>query len=156
MIIVELYGEHQAQLRRYATSLTQDADRAEDLVAETLLRALINLDLLDRLNPYQRRAWLFRVLRNRFIDEQRARRREQQLLEQLAQDDQGSFQAPPAVDILGLAPEKYRGLIEMRYYQGMTSDEIGRRTGLPAATVRSRLRLAIKWLQKHTKLHPYD
>lgn len=61
-------------LRAFAISLAGDADRADDLVQDTLLRALANIDrfqLGTNLN-----AWLFTILRNLFHSEYRKRRRE--------------------------------------------------------------------------------
>ena len=82
--IADLYTEHQAPLTRYAMKLAHDPHRADDLVQETILRAMAHIDRLRRLNPYQRKAWLVRVLRNRFFDEQRAAKRRERLLGQLA------------------------------------------------------------------------
>ena len=81
--IAEIYTINAPELRRFALSLARDADRADDLVSDTMLRAMAHLSLLGQLNPYQRRAWLYRTLKNRFLDEQRARQREQALLEQM-------------------------------------------------------------------------
>jgi RNA polymerase sigma-70 factor (ECF subfamily) len=151
LTIADLYGEFEDRLRRYAVSLARDADRAEDLVQETYIRAMAHLPLLSQLKPYQRRAWLYRVLKNRFLDEQRAARREQALLEQLAQDVQ-MVGAPAWASSLAWfdeVPEQYREVLHKRHLLGMTSEEIGRELGVPAATVRSRLYLARKWLRAH-------
>ena len=151
LTIAELYEEYDDRLRRYATSLARDADRAEDLVQETFIRAMAHLPLLNRLKPYQRRAWLYRVLKNRFIDEQRARLREQALMEQLAQDTEGFSASTVALSLAWFdqIPERYRDVLYKRYLLAMTSKEIGRELGVPAATVRSRLYLARKWMRAH-------
>ncbi len=61
-------------LRAFAISLTGSLDRADDLVQETLLRALSNLDRFERGTNLQ--AWMFTILRNLFHSEYRKRRRE--------------------------------------------------------------------------------
>ena len=71
--IADIYSTNVPELRRFALNLARDADRAEDLVSDTLLKAMSHMSLLEQLNPYQRRAWLYRTLKNRFIDEQRSR-----------------------------------------------------------------------------------
>lgn len=59
-------------LRAFARSLARDADRADDLVQETIVKALGNL---DRFEPGTNvRAWLFTILRNLFFSELRKRR----------------------------------------------------------------------------------
>ena len=51
-------------LRAFAISLSGNGDRADDLVQETLLRALANIDSFQPGSNLP--AWLFTILRNRF------------------------------------------------------------------------------------------
>jgi RNA polymerase sigma-70 factor (ECF subfamily) len=60
------------RLRALAMSLTGSGDRADDLVQETMLRALTHI---DQFQPGTNlRAWLFTILRNQFNSEYRQRR----------------------------------------------------------------------------------
>jgi RNA polymerase sigma-70 factor (ECF subfamily) len=61
-------------LRAFAVSLAGNVDRADDLVQETLLRALANIDSFKVGTNLS--AWLFTILRNQFRSEYRKRRRE--------------------------------------------------------------------------------
>src|SRR5437016_7099306 len=61
-------------LRAFAISLSGNGDRADDLVQETLLRALANIDSFQPGSNMP--AWLFTILRNLFRSEYRKRRRE--------------------------------------------------------------------------------
>jgi RNA polymerase sigma-70 factor (ECF subfamily) len=71
-------------LRAFALSFSGSADRADDLVQETLVRAIANI---DKFTPGTNMpAWLFTILRNRFRSEYRTRRRE-------VEDPEGSYQA---------------------------------------------------------------
>jgi len=71
-------------LRAFAISLCGQADRADDLVQDTLLRALSHI---DRFQPGTNlNAWLFTILRNLFRSEYRKRRRE-------VEDADGSYAA---------------------------------------------------------------
>ena len=152
MTLADIYEEYEGRLRRYAMSLVQDSDRSDDLVQETFIRAMAHLELLGQLNRHQRQAWLFRVMKNRFIDEQRARQRRQDLAVRLSQE--AWFSVLTSADEMGQdlfesIPERYRELLHQRYVLSMNSTEIGREMSIPAATVRSRLHLAIKWLRAH-------
>ena len=61
-------------IRAFAMSLTGNADRANDLVQETLLKAWAHRDSFEPGTNMQ--AWLFTILRNQFRTEYRKRRRE--------------------------------------------------------------------------------
>jgi len=60
------------RLRAFAFSLTASSDRADDLVQETMVRALTHI---AQFQPGTNlRAWLFTILRNQFNSEYRQRR----------------------------------------------------------------------------------
>jgi RNA polymerase sigma-70 factor, ECF subfamily len=61
-------------LRAFAISLSGEADRADDLVQETVLKAWRHLDTFAE--GTNLRAWLFTILRNTFLSDLRARRDE--------------------------------------------------------------------------------
>src|ERR1700684_1310266 len=61
-------------LRAFAISLCGHVDRADDLVQETMLRALAHIDSFQPGTNMP--AWLFTILRNLFRSEYRKRRRE--------------------------------------------------------------------------------
>ena len=83
-------------LRAFAISLSGDVDRADDLVQDTLVRALANV---HRFEPGTNlNAWLFTILRNLFHSEYRKRRRE-------VEDADGSYAAA-----LRTAPEQHAHL----------------------------------------------
>ena len=71
-------------LRAFAISLSGQVDRADDLVQDTLLRALSHIDRFERGTNLN--AWLFTILRNLFHSEYRKRRRE-------VEDADGSYAA---------------------------------------------------------------
>ena len=71
-------------LRAFAISLSGNVDRADDLVQDTLMRALANI---HRFEPGTNlNAWLFTILRNLFHSEYRKRKRE-------VEDADGSYAA---------------------------------------------------------------
>ena len=61
-------------LRAFAISLSRNADRADDLVQETLVRAIAGIGSYQPGSHMS--AWLFTILRNLFRSEYRKRRRE--------------------------------------------------------------------------------
>jgi RNA polymerase sigma-70 factor (ECF subfamily) len=69
-------------LRAFAISLSGNVDRADDLVQETLLRAIANIESFQPGTNMS--AWMFTILRNLFRSEYRKRRRE-------VEDTDGSY-----------------------------------------------------------------
>jgi len=152
MTLDQLYDEHESLLYGYALRLTRDADRADDLVQDALVRAMGHLQLLGVLARPQRQAWLYRTLKNLFLDEEQKRRRQAQLLQEIAREwvFQGSSALDEApVDPFEHVPERFRDVVEMHYRWGMSSQEIATRLEIPAATVRSRLHLALKEMRRN-------
>ncbi|MCH8290401.1 RNA polymerase sigma factor [Candidatus Poribacteria bacterium] len=150
MKLSELYEGFEAKLHRYAMRLVRDSHEAEDLVQKTFLRAMGHIGLLSQLNLHQRNAWLRQTLKNLFLDEQRTRQREQFAVEQLIWQAQIAYQPVLDVvcqDIFNHIPERYRDVLHKRYVLGMNSEEIACEMEVPAATVRSRLHVALKWLR---------
>ena len=89
-------------LRAFAISLCGNVDRADDLVQETLLRALANIDSFQPGTNMS--AWLFTILRNHFRSEYRKRRRE-------VEDSDGHY-----AETLKSQPEQY-GQVEYREFR---------------------------------------
>ncbi|QGY02183.1 sigma-70 family RNA polymerase sigma factor [Methylobacterium mesophilicum SR1.6/6] len=132
-------------LRRYARSLTRDALRADDLVHDTLVRAL---EMQHSLRPNTNlRTWMMTVLHNAFIDEQRRRQveaRHADTLVRMAED-----MAPPAQEgrvrlaqirqaFLTL-PEEQRAALHLVTLEGMAYADAAAVLGIPIGTLMSRL-----------------
>jgi RNA polymerase sigma-70 factor (ECF subfamily) len=90
-------------LRAFAISLCGNVDRADDLVQETMLRALANIHSFQPGTNMQ--AWLFTILRNLFRSEYRKRRRE-------VEDADGSY-----AETLKSQPEQ-TGRVEFEEFRG--------------------------------------
>ncbi len=148
--IADLFEASRDRLFRYALSLCKTLDRADDLIQETFLRAMRHAQTLTRMNEYQRDAWLKRVLRNRFFDEERSRKRANTAVVEMvrhARRPSDIARLADFNDILDRVPDRFRGVLEKRYRLGMNSSEIGKELGIPAATVRSHLHQGVRWLR---------
>jgi len=148
-----LYMEEREALLRYARSLTRDQARAEDLVQDAFARALSHTETLQSLTRGQRRAWLYRAIKNRFIDQVRRRQRWSPIRKGLERDAQVTFDPVVAEvrlwELLDAVPSNHREILHDRFVLGLNSTEIGAIKGIPPATARSRLRLAVTWVRKN-------
>ncbi|WP_103334148.1 RNA polymerase sigma factor [Pseudotabrizicola formosa] len=134
------------RLRAFARSLTGAADLADDLVQITVEKALRHLDSYA---PDTRMdAWLFRIMRNAFIDMVRARRDTQPLDDAGADTVMGEDGRRTTENRLHLAevrramaglPEEQRTVLMLVCVEGMRYREVAAALGIPEGTVMSRL-----------------
>lgn len=151
MTLDQLYDQYESLLYGYAMRLTRNADRADDLVQETLIRAMGHLELIGTLARPQQRAWLYRTLKNLFLDEEVRSRRHAMLMQEIGREtffEETTAAESISIDPFEHVPERFRDVVEMHYRWGMTSQEIAVQLEIPAATVRSRLHLAIKEMRR--------
>jgi RNA polymerase sigma-70 factor (ECF subfamily) len=144
-----LVVQHIPRLRRYARALLNDADRAEDLVQETLARALGRLTLWRR--GTDMRAWLFTIMHNQYVNDCR---RAQKRPDALSLDEAGGAQAhanSSADQSVGLddiatglmrLPEDQRAVLLLVSLEGLSYQQTAKVLGIKLGTVMSRLHRA--------------
>ena len=137
---------HIKRLRRYARFLCRNTADADDLVQDTLVKAIARADQF-RLGT-DLRVWLFSILHNTFVSGIRSYERRQRaapigdddddrLRVEADQDTQVELRRVlAAVDRL---PDDQRRVILLVSVDGLTTDEAAVVLGLPVGTVRSRL-----------------
>jgi RNA polymerase sigma-70 factor (ECF subfamily) len=134
-------------LRAFAISLSGNVDRADDLVQETLLRALANIDSFQPGSNMP--AWLFTILRNLFRSEYRKRRREvedadgsyaQSLKSQPEQTGHIEFQE--FREALGKLPQDQREALILVGASGFSYEEAADICGCAVGTIKSRVNRA--------------
>ncbi len=132
---------HIPRLRRYARALAGDSHRADDLVQDTLERALAKFYLWRRGSDL--RAWLFTIMHNVFINQLKARR-------ELALDDavEDGLQSAPQSDplelrdldaALMLLPVGQREVLLLVGLEQLSYAEVSKALSIPVGTVMSRL-----------------
>jgi RNA polymerase sigma-70 factor (ECF subfamily) len=147
--VIERYEE---SLSYYILSLTRDREIAEDVVQETLLRAWKNADRVTGSDGWVRN-WLFAVARNIVIDWARYRRRHPELAESEMTVPVQHDHANRVIDlitvdgVLALLSTGHREVLQKRYLQGYTVNEIAEALGIPPGTVKSRTHHAIRKLR---------
>ncbi|MBN8230379.1 RNA polymerase sigma factor [Corallococcus macrosporus] len=124
-----------------------NATACEDLVQDVLLRALLKWDSLRGQAEPVRRAWLVRVLHNRFLDTCRRSRTEattainlgnvHKLFEEPEAPDPELWECVTEAELLkavSALPFNLRRTFEL-HSEGLRHAEIGRRLGAPVGTV---------------------
>ena len=128
---------------RLALCRLQNAADAEDVYQDVFLRLLEQG--ANRWDGEHLKAWLIRTALNRCADLGRLRRRRGETLSLEEVPDMArpvDEAAAELWDAVARLPEKLRTAVHLFYGEGYESGEIGALLGIPAATVRSRLRRA--------------
>lgn len=134
---------HIPRLRRYARLLTGDASRADDLVQDTLERALAKLDLWRPDSDL--RAWLFTLMHNLFVNQVRASGKHTLCELDEANDvpvSGGQNEAMAVRDIhtaLAKLPPEQREVMLLVGLEQFAYADAARILGVPQGTVMSRL-----------------
>jgi RNA polymerase sigma-70 factor (ECF subfamily) len=139
-----LIAQQIPRLRRYARALTGDRNAADDLVQDTLERALSRYHLWRRGSDL--RAWLFTIMHNIHVNQARSRSRHQHealeadySAEALRGRDPDSLELRDLASALARVPEEQRAVLLLVGLEQFTYDEAARVLDIPIGTVMSRL-----------------
>ena len=136
-----MYDDCGVELRRWARALARDESEADDLVQEAFMSALRNPDVAA-MEPRAQLRWLRCAAKHRLID---IRRAEKLCRERVPIGSETYFDDLTYVEVAqalaGLEPAQ-REVVAMSVLGGMTSVAIAQALGIPAPTVRTRLRAA--------------
>lgn len=149
-----LYDRYHRQCFGFALRMLGAEGDAEEAVQETFVRVWRSAPsyVAERASVG---TWVLSITRNICIDELRRRRRRVPQLPAL--DDSSEMASGDSTDDLAVQnimggqvrealqglPGDQRSAIELTYFHGLSSQEVGRLLGVPAPTIRSRLRLGL-------------
>ncbi len=147
--IIDLMLENVPSLRAFAISLSHNVSRADDLVQQTLLQALTNLESF--VPGTNMAAWLFTILRNRFRSDYRKKRESEwnpEFENSMAFSTGMGEGAETACDfqrmllcLACLPPDQADALIAVGY-MGISYEESAERLGCEVGTIKSRVNRA--------------
>ena len=129
-MIADLYTVYRTELLKYCCMICGNVSDAEDLLQETFMKALSNLDLLEELGEKERRAWLYKVARNLFYNACRRRTVEQNNHIRVEAEADGGFSKVETAMILSLLPPDLSQIFIKRYFDGYTSKELSEEYGV--------------------------
>jgi RNA polymerase sigma-70 factor (ECF subfamily) len=135
--LTALIGQHEVAVYRFLVAFTGDREVALDCVQDTFTRAYEHLQRGKRVNTQ----WLFKVGRNRGIDELRRRKREgmdRALLETMQAEPIPEEMVSLQHAFRRLSPDD-RAILSLAAIQGLSGDEVAARLGIRPGAVRMRL-----------------
>ena len=140
------------RLRRFARNLTHNPHDADDVVQVALERALSRIE--QRHADARLDSWLFKIVRNAWIDEVRSRVRwGRVLLPEAAGDEVGTDSMQRETDAMSVQAamrqltEEHRGVVSLVLIEGLPYKEAADVLDIPIGTLTSRLSRAREALQ---------
>jgi RNA polymerase sigma-70 factor, ECF subfamily len=141
--VIDQLAEHIAGLRRYAFALTGGQQEAEDLVQDTLVRALA---AARSFRPGGNlRAWLFSIMHNAFISGMRRRRpptvalNEEAVAVAQAPAQLIQLEVRDVLAALARLPEAQRAALSLIALEDFSYEQAAKVQGVPLGTLMSRL-----------------
>ncbi len=141
------------RLRRFARSITFHREDADDLVQVAVERALGRSEQFTEGTRLD--SWMFRIVKNAWIDEVRSRVRRDQVFapqeegEQVGDDSAEAHQQRLAVQkAMSLLSEEHRLVVGLVLVDGMSYKDAAEALEIPIGTLTSRLARAREALQK--------
>ena len=167
--ISQLIDRHSNRIRDYIRMMVKDRDRADDILQDTLIKAVRTIDEGRYVDSGKFLSWILRIAHNQVIDYFRQQRSSRTINESEAGYDViGSLRiAERNVEdriiseqieqdvrrLIEHLPEEQREVVMMRYYSGMSFQEIADQTGVSINTALGRMRYALINLRKMIKDH---
>lgn len=161
---------HMDAVYNYALRITGNETDADDLVQETFLKAFRFFDKFEK--GTNCKAWLFRILKNSFINEYRKEiktpnkvdyedvqnfyeniKSEEVETQHIEYDAFNTLMDDEITKAISQLPEDFRTVIILSDIEGFTYEEIADFVDVPVGTVRSRLHRARKML--YSTLYDY-
>lgn len=145
-------------LKPFALKLTRDMDDAEDLIQETMFRAISNEDKFE--NGTKLKAWLYTIMKNIFINNYRKKIKRNTIVD--TSDNQYFIDSilhttTNAAEMAFVNKDIERAILNlsnefrvpfMMHYKGYKYHEIAEKLNLPLGTVKSRIFFARKDLKE--------
>jgi RNA polymerase sigma factor (sigma-70 family) len=158
-----LVTKQSSSLKMYALNFTKDMEDAEDLVQDTLLKAIIYFDKFKE--GTNLKGWLYTIMKNTFINNYRRIVKVNATVvqsEEISSNNllysatinagEGNFVLRDIKEALLSLSDDYKVPFTM-YFEGYKYHEIAKYLNIPIGTVKTRIHVARKLLKQYLK--PY-
>ena len=167
--ISQLIERYSRRVRDYIRMMVKDADLADDIFQETFIKVVRVIDEGRYSDNGKFLSWVLRIAHNRVLDYFR----QQKSARTVNESDAGynvlgtmRFAEPTVEDkmvseqieadvrrLVELLPEEQREVVMLRYYSGMSFQEIADQTGVSINTALGRMRYALINMRKLIREH---
>lgn len=165
--ISQLIDRHTHRVRDYISMMVKDRDVADDILQETFIKAVRVIDEGRYADTGKFLSWILRIAHNQVIDHFRSQKNAKtvsesdagynmlgtlRFAERTVEDAMISSQIEEDVRrLVDRLPEEQREVVIMRYYSGLSFQEIADQTDVSINTALGRMRYALINLRKMIK-----
>lgn len=149
----ELVKRYQDAIFRHCYNLVRDEDIAEDLAQETFIKGYLRLSTFDQTRKFS--TWLFKIATNTALDYIKRGRKLQPLTDEMASRIVATAEGPQRTAeydelhrAVGRLDARYRTVISLYHWQGISYVEIAEIMGKPEGTIKGWLNRAKRQLRK--------
>lgn len=156
-------NDHSVSLQSFALNFTRDVEDANDLVQDTMLKAVTYYGKFKE--GTNLKGWLFTIMKNTFINNYRRLVKTNSLITQSEDISSANLLYSAATNaseskfvmgdinkaLANLQPEYYVPFI--KYFEGFKYHEIAEELNIPIGTVKTRIHVARQILKKHLKTY---
>ena len=162
--ISQLIDRHSRRVRDYIRMMVKDADVADDVLQETLIKVVRVIDEGRYVDNGKFLSWVLRIAHNQVIDYFRAQKSAKTInesdagynmlgtlrfAERTVEDNIISEQIEADVRrLVEHLPDEQREVVKLRYFSGLSFQEIADQTGVSINTALGRMRYALINLRK--------
>lgn len=155
-----LVEEKRSLLKHFAGKFTNDPDEKEDLIQETWIRALKSID--DFIKHPKLMSWLYVIMKNVYINQYRKAKRTSEINDSyVVLESNNTLEANKSENkfisddiekaMCSLSEENYQ--VFQLFLEGYKYHEIATYFGMPEGTIKTRIHMARKKLQKQLKVY---
>lgn len=156
-------NDHKASLRTFALNFTKNIDDADDLVQETLLKAIRYSKLY--VEGTNLKGWLYTIMRNTFINDYRRMVKQRSIIDTTEEINSAQLYNSASHNqannkfisddvnkaLAMLSTEYYTPFI--KYFEGYKYHEIADMLNIPIGTVKTRIHVARQLLKSNLKIY---
>ena len=167
--ISQLIGRHSNPVRDYIRMMVKDHDLADDILQDTLIKVVRVIDEGRYADSGKFLSWVLRIAHNQVIDHFRSQRKDHVINESEAGYDilgtqrlsEGSVEERMVGEqieadvrrLIDHLPEEQREVVMLRYYDGLSFQEIADQTEVSINTALGRMRYALIKVRKMIMEH---
>jgi len=159
--LAELYDRYAQPTYNLIVRMVRDQALADDILQETFWQ------VWQKAGEFSGRgavaAWLFRIARNKSLDQLRRQKARPQVVETASQEDwelwpgdevsvesvaEQRWEQEYVRQALEKMPDEQRECLKLAYFSGMSQQQIAAHTQTPLGTVKTRLRLGVERLER--------